>query len=547
MRDLLDQLQQPKVKWSLVVVGVAVLLRLKLVLFALALPVMAYYYTPSADTSEEQVSPDKAPSHEIGPDDDDDLDADFDQTKGSDPLGLEGDEDGDPYNQSFWGADTSKELGPAKTSAKFSTRFTEEDDDEGVDDIDDKEADPSGERAGFGSASRRTADPLPKPLSAPWDDEPVVGLGDGLDTFPSEPRKPLGGDLGGIGGVGGFGSHAREEISFDFLGGGRDDEDMMMGFGDSFGGKGKGKGKGKKGDKGGGGKGDKGPSEANPKQVFVAGVADMPEDDIRTFFEEVGEVDRLKILRNPDGTSKGVCFVTFRTEDQANRALTMHGTDIGGKNLVVRHANAAGGSGQPKGDSFNSKGEGRGRFDRPRDREDGMMTSSRGPPDFGASERFSAAFGEEPQHRGHTGNASSTGPGKGGGRKGGGGRGPGRDRAEMDDLLEQALAEAPGPVRASDFDFPCRRFLSELRARDRAEGTTRFQDAIDMVSKYTITKDRSAVRKWPAYIFMLLQKFDPTLWDEVRERDAERRHPSNSTAGGDTRPARRSPANVDDS
>eukprot|EP00403_Amphidinium_massartii_P034373 CAMPEP_0178434494 /NCGR_PEP_ID=MMETSP0689_2-20121128/33452_1 /TAXON_ID=160604 /ORGANISM="Amphidinium massartii, Strain CS-259" /LENGTH=533 /DNA_ID=CAMNT_0020056559 /DNA_START=97 /DNA_END=1695 /DNA_ORIENTATION=- len=528
MRDLLDQLQQPKVKWSLVVVGVAVLLRLKLFLFALALPVMAFYYTPSGDASQEQAqegtSSPAAPSPEDGEDDDDDLDADFDTRQRSDPLGLDGDEDGDPYDQSFWGADS-------KTPAKMTTSFTE-DDDSGDDGVAHKAEDSAG-----GTASRNPAAPLlAKPLSAPWDDEPVVGLGDGLDTFPSESRRPLGGDLGGIGGPGGLGGHAREEMSFDFLGGGRDDEDMM-GFGDSFGGKGKGKGKGKKGDKGDkGGKGDKGPSEANPRQVFVAGVADMPEDDIRTFFEEVGEVDRLKILRNPDGTSKGVCFVTFRTEDQANRALTMHGTDIGGKNLVVRHANAAGGSGQPKGDSFNSKGEGRGRFDRPRDREDGMMTSSRGPPDFGASERFSAAFGEEPQHRGHTGNASSTGPGKGGGRKGGGGRGPGRDRAEMDDLLEQALAEAPGPVRASDFDFPCRRFLSELRARDRAEGTTRFQDAIDMVSKYTITKDRSAVRKWPAYIFMLLQKFDPTLWDEVRERDAERRHPSNSTAGGDTRP-----------
>eukprot|EP00971_Amphidinium_carterae_P324378 6446515-Amphidinium_carterae.1 len=68
--ELLEQLQQPKVssdtprnmskssccamevKWSLVVVGVAILLRLKLILFALALPVLAYYYAPAAEGSE---------------------------------------------------------------------------------------------------------------------------------------------------------------------------------------------------------------------------------------------------------------------------------------------------------------------------------------------------------------------------------------------------------------------------------------------------------------------------------------------------------------
>lgn len=44
-----------------------------------------------------------------------------------------------------------------------------------------------------------------------------------------------------------------------------------------------------------------------------------------------------------------------------------------------------------------------------------------------------------------------------------------------------------------------------------------------MVLKYTSSKDRLSVRKWPAYIFTLLQKFDPNLWEELRERDAERR------------------------
>merc|ERR1719181_901861 len=121
----------------------------------------------------------------------------------------------------------------------------------------------------------------------------------------------------------------------DFLGGG---------FG---GGKGKkGGGKGKKGKDG--EKGDKGPREANPKQVFVAGVGDATEDEIRMFFEEVGEVDRFKLLTTPEGDSKGVCFVTFRTEEQAQMALGLHGRDLNGRNITVRLAHG-GGKGKEEG------------------------------------------------------------------------------------------------------------------------------------------------------------------------------------------------------
>ena len=31
---------------------------------------------------------------------------------------------------------------------------------------------------------------------------------------------------------------------------------------------------------------------------------------------QAGDIERLKTLRNPDGSSKGVGFVTFRTEEQ---------------------------------------------------------------------------------------------------------------------------------------------------------------------------------------------------------------------------------------
>mmetsp|Transcript_51979 Transcript_51979/g.96184 ORF Transcript_51979/g.96184 Transcript_51979/m.96184 type:complete len:516 (-) Transcript_51979:261-1808(-) len=503
VQELLELLQQPKVKWSVVVVGVAILLRLKLILFALALPLLAYYYTPGAEGSEEPAQ-ERPPAEHRQPDSDVAQDAsdrslqetdDDEAAPGANLKDLDDDEDADPYAQEFWGA--SREAANTAKAARMPS-----DDEDAEKDLGDGGAVRSGES-------------ILKPLTTSWDDEPVVGIGDDLD-FPSE-RKPFGSSAprGGSG----FGNHS-EDMGFDFLASHRDEESDMLGFGDSGMGRGKGKGKGKKGDKN-NGKGDKGPSEANPRQVFVAGVADMAEEDIRAFFEDVGEVDRLKVLRQPDGLSKGVCFVTFRSEEQASKALTLHGTDLGGKTLVVRHAHAMGQSKGDKGENGYAKGDGKGR----------------GAPDFGGPDRFGAAFGED---RPLGGSHDLRGPSSKGGRKGGGGggsagRGYGRggDRAELDDALERALAaEGPGPVEVSDFDFPCRRFLSELRARDKTDGTTRFQDALEMVSKYTITKDRSAVRKWPAYIFMLLQKFDPSLWDEVRERDAERRQT------GDMRPRR---------
>mmetsp|Transcript_5136 Transcript_5136/g.12311 ORF Transcript_5136/g.12311 Transcript_5136/m.12311 type:complete len:517 (+) Transcript_5136:105-1655(+) len=497
--ELLEQLQQPKVKWSLVVVGVAILLRLKLILFALALPVLAYYYAPAAEGSEEHVEQERPPVEQKQPESDvlqdDASDGSLPDSDEAAPGRDDVEEDADPYGQAFWGA--SKEAADSGKPARMS-----------MEDEEDAVKDPSNEPLGASFL---------KPLATSWDDEPVIGIGDEIDAFASE-RKPFL-SSGGRGGSAGLG----QDMGFDFLGSSslRDDESDLLGFGDSGMGRGKGRGKGKKGDKN-NGKGDKGPSEANPRQVFVAGVADMAEEDIRAFFEDVGEVDRLKVLRQPDGLSKGVCFVTFRTEEQASKALTLHGTDLGGKNLVVRHAHAMG---QSKGD----KGEnGMGSFAKGDSR-------GKGAPDFGSSDRFGAAFGEGrslgPSRGDDMRGPSSKGgkKGTGGGGNGGAGRGYGRggDRAELDEALAQALAaEGSGPVEVADFDFPCRRFLSELRARDRADGTTRFQDALEMVSKYTITKERSAVRKWPAYIFMLLQKFDPSLWDEVRERDAERRQTS---------------------
>eukprot|EP00435_Cladocopium_sp_Y103_P069829 s532_g34.t1 len=255
---------------------------------------------------------------------------------------------------------------------------------------------------------------------------------------------------------------------------------------------GKGKGKGKSKDKG------KEIREADPKQVFVANLGDAHEDDIRAFFEQAGDIERLKLLRNPDGSTKGVGFVTFRTEEQAQKALTFHNRPFEGGSIVVRLAHA----GNKKGEK-GEKGDGRG--DRDRD----------GPGSFpGFRDRD-----RDDDHRDRMDRRPERSNGKGKGR-GKGSKGTG----DVDDALEDALSGHDGPLRLADFDFAARRFLGELRSRDRSDGGARFVEAMDMVLKYTSTKDRSSVRKWTAYVFTLLQKFDPALSEEIRERDQERRN-----------------------
>lgn len=475
LRDILDKLETPAVRWALVCIGVVVLVRLRLILFAAALPVMAYWHysnhsgaEASATDAGEDEPPARAGEDNYGGDDG------FDNNRRG--PGRASDE---VYDEDFWNTDGQQ---PPRSA-------------------------PSREAAGGRSAARATVASEDNPLGSAWDDDPSGGP---ADDFP-KPKSNMDDILGSLGS--GFGSMGGDDDfglgkvgDFDFLGSGGGDF-LSMSMGDGFG---KGKGKGKKGE----GKGDKGPREANPKQVFVAGVGDLPEDEIRMFFEDVGEVDRLKLLTNEDGSSKGVCFVTFREESQAKQALSLHGSDLAGRNITVRLAH--GGNKGKDGDKGGGKGEGK------RDREPRM--------DFGPSERFGSAFGDGGGDRNTFDRPRDK--GKGGGK--GGSRG-GREKGEMDDLLEEVIAEQEGPVKAGDFDFAARRFLMELRSRDKADGTTRFNEAMDMVIKYTQPKERSAVRKWPAYIYTLLQKFDPQLADELRERDAARRSEKGS---GRDRPPR---------
>ncbi|CAJ1331312.1 unnamed protein product [Effrenium voratum] len=408
--------------------------KMRLLLFAVALPILAYWHYTVYEKGEEKATEEQEECENEEPHIQDDLD---------EVAGSSIKQDADIYGDEFW----SDKRGEPADRDGFSW-------DAGRDELDDFLADDGGKVDFKGDLGLGKSDDFGlKDFGLGGLDDKSFGLG-------------LGPDL--------------DDFSFD-RDHRRDD---------------KGKGKGKSKDKG-------KEREADPKQVFVANVADAHEDDLRAFFEQAGDVERLKVLRNPDGSAKGVCFVTFRTEDQAQKALTFHNRPFEGGNIVVRMANA--GKKGEKGD----KGEGRGdRFDRDRDRGD-------------RGDRFDRFDRDRDHHRDRS-NERFERPDRDRNERKGKGRGK-KGSADVDDALEEALSGHDGPLRSSDFDFVARRFLGELRSRDKADGGSRFQEAMDMVLKYTSSKDRGAVRKWTAYVFTLLQKFDPALSEEIREKDQERR------------------------
>jgi RNA recognition motif-containing protein len=61
-----------------------------------------------------------------------------------------------------------------------------------------------------------------------------------------------------------------------------------------------------------------------PHRVFVGGFSSSTtESDLRVFFEKFGHIREAKIIRSPDGASKGYGFVTLDTEEEANAVRSM--------------------------------------------------------------------------------------------------------------------------------------------------------------------------------------------------------------------------------
>ena len=75
--------------------------------------------------------------------------------------------------------------------------------------------------------------------------------------------------------------------------------------------------------------------------VYVGNLSyDLSEDDLKTAFEEHGEVSSAKIIFDRySGRSKGFGCVEMSSDDEAKAAIeALSGKELGGRTLVVNEA-----------------------------------------------------------------------------------------------------------------------------------------------------------------------------------------------------------------
>lgn len=65
----------------------------------------------------------------------------------------------------------------------------------------------------------------------------------------------------------------------------------------------------------------------------------VDEEQLRSMFGSYGEITDVALIKDREtGRSKGFAFVTFATQQAAEKALEMNGRDIGGRPLKVNMA-----------------------------------------------------------------------------------------------------------------------------------------------------------------------------------------------------------------
>lgn len=79
--------------------------------------------------------------------------------------------------------------------------------------------------------------------------------------------------------------------------------------------------------------------QSNPRKLFVGNLSfDTTKDTLVSVFSEFGKVeDAALITDRMSGRSRGIAFVTFSTEEEANSAIeALHETELDGRKIIVQ-------------------------------------------------------------------------------------------------------------------------------------------------------------------------------------------------------------------
>lgn len=81
--------------------------------------------------------------------------------------------------------------------------------------------------------------------------------------------------------------------------------------------------------------------DTNPKKIFVGNLSyNLTEDEVRNVFSQYGEIEDLRwITDRMSGRFKGLCFITYTTEEAAQAAIAaMHNQPMDGREIIVNVA-----------------------------------------------------------------------------------------------------------------------------------------------------------------------------------------------------------------
>lgn len=75
-------------------------------------------------------------------------------------------------------------------------------------------------------------------------------------------------------------------------------------------------------------------------KLFVGGLADsVTSEQLEELFNTVGTVTSAKVIMDrTTGSSKGFAFVEMSSVQEAEKAMTLNGTNLGGKAIAVKEA-----------------------------------------------------------------------------------------------------------------------------------------------------------------------------------------------------------------
>lgn len=84
-----------------------------------------------------------------------------------------------------------------------------------------------------------------------------------------------------------------------------------------------------------------------PKKLYIGSLHyNITENIIKSIFEPFGHIEKLQIMRDEAGLSKGFGFIEFREADSAERAMAnLNGLELAGRPMKINHVTPEGGAG----------------------------------------------------------------------------------------------------------------------------------------------------------------------------------------------------------